>query len=860
MSVKVDTSNTELHILVDDFDGFLKENHSVIYITGGDVCKLGRTGKTGQTPIESVVDRYAVALSGRGSDLVIDDIIIHPRTSSKKLGFNYDNEIRCMIRNYNQNGRITFSANVGEFQKENSNHESLINYSRKKNLAHLLDITKEYFGLSPQYDMRKSFDYRWKQDEDIEEIVSKIAQYNTCLYAAYTSRGKTRIAIETAARMITSGGLVLVTTPISDTKQGFKDDIEQHHFGKDRNRKITYMDSNDFKKTTVENIIGRVHQGELIFVVITVQDLRWNERSVDVDTSVLRQKYQSLNGVVDFWVRDERHSQYNAAITSNKLELLRAKSYMDLTATPYNCVYKYDLNQMVVRNLAWGLTHREFTLLPELSIDAISVSIGSVSDKIAKLFTVEEGFDPRKLFARDNGEFVLEQEIITIMEKFYTSTLSRSKNPLSISNDTWLSSVAKRCGMVVLPSGSSGDSASAYIPALAEILNKTVSKVFWIDSYTLEKNCPVGTSIGDYVESLLVIHQRMVILTCDKFTTGTNIPSLGHIVLLDKMGSISEFEQLLGRAIRIYEGKDRVKLYSIAPGTELKVILGHMQLMSEKMCANTQVNLLDCVPLSEYDGAKWKTYEATDILAAVQEWFRNTTKRYVSGNEIHKSLLGCDLSGFIDKKFSSFISSAPKTMLSDNNGSKVKNRRNYNRSTDNGSVDYTIFQKVVETIQSIALEMHTRAYIMDNYKLMDVLDSRYITEKFGEDIMIEVKKVIVDRPSLYQILQKYLDDKEYSYKNVPFSEAHDMVFSNTKNKQKDGVVYMPYDFAKKMIDTISTMPTPEITEQPTIKNPAKAVIVKRNTQKNYLPIVNNKFNLISNWFKNLKMGLLSFTL
>ena len=321
MSVKVDTSKAEVHILVDDFDGYLKDNHSVIYITGGDVCKLGRTGKTGQTPTESVIDRYAVALSGRGSDLIVDDIIIHPRTSTK-IAFNYDNEIRCLIRNYEKYGRISFSANVGEFQQENSNYESLINYDRSQHISQLLDIVKEYFGLSPQYDMRTTFDYRWKQNEDIDQIVNNLISYDTCLYAAYTGRGKTRIAIETAARLITDGGLVLVTTPIADTKQGFKDDIAKHHFGNDRNRKITYMDSRDFKNTTIDNIIARVQQRELIFVVITVQDLRWHDASVGEETWILRKKYQSLDGFIDLWIRDERHSQYNGMVTSNKLEKL----------------------------------------------------------------------------------------------------------------------------------------------------------------------------------------------------------------------------------------------------------------------------------------------------------------------------------------------------------------------------------------------------------------------------------------------------------------------------------------------------------------------------------------------------------
>jgi hypothetical protein len=628
----------------------------------------------------------------------------------------------------------------------------------------------------------------------------------TCLFAAYTGRGKTKIATEAAARLVVGGGLVLVTTPVSDTKQGFENDIVQHHFGEDRNRKITYMDGCEFKSTTIQDIVKRTENGELIFLVITVQDLRYDDfkNTVDLDeksnTVMLREIYQQLDGKVDLWIRDERHLQYTGQKTSAKLDLLTAPMCIDLTATPYNCAYTYKNEQIVNRDIIWGLMHRKFTNIPEMSIDAINASISKICPKIAPLFTVDEGYDPRKLFVRENGEFVHYQEIITIMEKMYTDTLSRKKNPLSISNDLGLSDVSKRCGMIVLPSGNFGDSATDYIPALAKLLNKTVGKVFWIDSYTLDR-VRQQHSIEEYVENLLMEHQKVILLTCGKYTTGTNIPALGHVVLLDKIGSLSQFVQLIGRPIRVYNEKTKVKIYSIAPGAELKITLGRIQLESEGMSGVTSSSLLDCVPLSEYDGLSWKTFDPSDIINSAQDWYSTVSKRGLSNQLIQHALIDYDLSGFKGKNLSTLIPSSPKISLSDENGSKVKIMENGSSSFTNKDVNHALLQKIIDTIQCITNEMLSIAYMDDNYVFMNILNHPLINGgMFEKDLIGEVIKLLDDRKILADNLQKYLDEKKYAFKNLSFREVYDQVFVNNKHKQKIGFVYIPLKLGEELIE------------------------------------------------------------
>jgi hypothetical protein len=175
MSLKVDTRKTAYHIMVDDFNGKLSEHHKITYITGGDVCKLGRTGRIGQTPEEAVINRYASSLSARGSDMIITDIIVHNATD-----FNHDNELRRRFRYFNKHGRISWTANVEEFQEDGLNHESLIAYDRSKHLGELIDITKEYLGLLPNYDARTNIQWRYMQEDDVRQIVEKVTLYNSC--------------------------------------------------------------------------------------------------------------------------------------------------------------------------------------------------------------------------------------------------------------------------------------------------------------------------------------------------------------------------------------------------------------------------------------------------------------------------------------------------------------------------------------------------------------------------------------------------------------------------------------------------------------------------------------------------------
>lgn len=802
--IRVHADNAIVHWLVDSDSAILTSEHGILYVP--TINKLGqvtRDSAQGLSPKQAFVERYSGTGSNVNEDIEAVDIIVFPKIHGEK--FAYDDAIRDLIHHLYKQGKIGFDALGPNYQVPGLNSEALVGYDRAQHLDQLISVIKQYFGLASSYDTRNALTWRWRQEQEIEEICEKLTQHQLCLYAAYTSRGKTKIAIEVAHRMLPQGGIVLVTTPITDTKQGFSDNLSQWHFGPRRNRTVTYMDSTEFKSVTVQELLNRVDQGELIFVVLTVQDLRWGESVENLDLALLRHKYQALDGNLDLWIRDERHSQYNGAVTSTRLGQLRARLELDLTATPYNCFDLYDPKHIVSRTLLWGLQNRNMTRLPQIGIDALSLAAGKVSDKIADLYTTAEGYDPRKMFVRDNGNFVLEAEIIELAQCFYNKTLSRHKNPLSINNDTNLSASAKRCGMWVLPAGSNGDGAGDYIPDMAALLNTSCGgHITWVDSYTLENQCPRGMSIGDYIQGILEkSHKRLVILTCGKFLTGTDIPALGHVVLFDKMSSIANFEQLMGRMIREWPEKEQVKLYALAPGADLQVLLGRMALKSSELSGGQPQDILDCVPLSEYREGNWNELTSEEVLNTVQTWFRDQVRRLIPGVSVLKSIQNLDLTSWRAVDLNNLKTMLPKARINEDIGSKLKVAKPRSAAREKGESDTAIpVDKIREIIQNVVFESQWVSYSMNNYNWREVFQNPALVEMFGQDVIQACVDTIQESPKLEILIRDHLATKQQAYANLPYTEIYDELFGNSKLKQSIGLVYVPLGLAREMVDNL----------------------------------------------------------
>ena len=805
MSIIVDGSQAKVHWLSNDHNnGCLTKDQGILYVTqDGKLGKATAESYAGLTPAGAFERRYSGMKSAMTSDFIAEDFYIFDKSATTDA--DQDDSVRELINNFFKKKRIPFSANVGSIQEKNTNSEALISYDREKQLDILTGVIKQYFGLEMFFDTKDPIIWRFKQEEDIEEIFERLIQYRLCLYAAYTSRGKTKIGIEVAVRLCQQGGIVLVTTPITDTKKSFEENINDFHFGNNRNLKVTYMDSTEFAKHTVVELRQRADNRELIFVVLTVQDLRYGEDApskVDAGTKELRSKYHALSSNVNLWIRDERHAQYGGEVTSQRLANMTAEYELDLTATPYNVLDKYNWEQIVSRTLLWGLKYAAHTKLPIIRIDAISTPLSNVSSKIAAMYSEEEGFDPRKLFVRNNGNFVFESELKDIRDLMYHSPLSKKKNPLSIANDTELSPIAKDAGFWVCPEGQDGDGAADYIPDLATLLN-TNSKTYFTDSYTLEKECPKTTTIGDYIELLVEKHGRVIILTCGKFLTGTDIPCLGHIVLMAKMNNIANFEQLLGRMIREYPGKDEVKLYCFAPAMEIGLVQGKMAKITAKLDGGSEYEILECIPLTEYTTSGPRKISPDTILAEVQEFFKRLSKDRLPSASLESALAGVDLSVWEGLDTKKFKKSAPKAGVTEDNGAKVKTKLGDNPKTGKPYTkdELNTITQIANAIQTVMIEAKWIAYSIDNYDYSVVLSNPVLAKMFPKEIDAVIDTIENDAV-IKDMVVKNLNDKQLAYKGLLPTEVYDDIFLNNDYKRDIGLVYVPFQLAKQFVDNL----------------------------------------------------------
>jgi hypothetical protein len=806
MSVVIDGNQAKVHWLSNTHNnGCLTNEQMIFYVTRDG--KLGQAGHgdsyVGLSPSKAFERRYAGQKSAMITDFIADDIFVFNKADVADT--NPDNGCRKFINTLHKKELIPFSANVGSIQQKNTNSEALINYDRDNHLDMLTNSIKQYLGLETSFNTKEPISWRYGQAESVNEISTRILYNGRCLFAAYTGYGKTKIALGVTTQVSSNGGIVLVTTPITDTKKSFEENINNFHFGTDRNRKLTYMDSREFAKHSVLDLFRRTKKGEVIIIVLTVQDLRYaeNNDAVDTKTQRLRAKYNALSGKVSLWIRDEGHLQYGGEVTSQRFSNIKARYVLDLTATPYNLMDEYREDEIVSRPLLWGLKYRKYTNIPSISIDAINTPMSNVNPEISGLFSVEEGYDGRKLFLRQNNNFVHRAELLKIFDLMYHNTLSKQKNPFSIVNDTQLSDFSKKCGLWVLPGGQAGDGADEYIPALAEMYNLH-SNSYVTSSYALEKECPKNMTIGDYVESLVIKYGNVIILTCEKFITGTDIPCLGHVVLFTKINNITPFEQLLGRPIRQYPGKDAVKMYCMTPAMELKVMLGRLAKANSRLGIGSEYEFLDCVPLTEHTLDGSRSIGAEEILATTQQFFKQLSRDRLPTVSLETRLASTDLSVFDNINLNTYKKCAPKVIISEDNGARVKNKISVNPVTGNSHTnkERARIALIANVIQSVMTEAKWVSYSMDNYEYSTVLNHHSIRTMFP-DAIDAVHSVIEDNVDIKNMVIKNLKDKEMAYRGLSPEEVYDDIFMNNELKRNLGLVYVPFDVATQVVSKLS---------------------------------------------------------
>ena len=808
MALRVTFENTQEIILSNTYQGLLLPGHGVYYlfVTG----KLGEvTEGAGKTPQEAINDRYAGKLSANDKNIEIAAYFVFDKNPHKLR--QYDNTLREYIDTQYKGGVIPFGACHLGNKIEGKNTEALIDFDVNQHLPTLIECVKSHHGISQHFNTRKPFKPRFGQQKAIDEIVDRLLNKNKCLFSGYTSIGKTIISLVSVLKYFREldkkgfpnwkrGGLVLVTTPISDTLKSFTDDLDFVDVGAIRSQKYSYMTKKHWEDTSLGEIKKRTDDGEVIFLLITAQDLFYDDKNGD---SKIRGKYNILNGNIDLWVRDEGHKYYRGERTSNLLDCLKASAVLDLSATPYNFLDTYSKDTIVNRDLLWGSNHREYTGLPEIAIESYETPFAGLSDKIKAVYDVEEGYDPRKWFVRDdNGAYVYIEDIVETHDRKYVSAFPKHKNHLNVNL------FDKRVSLDVLPSGEDGDGAADKYPDLAKNLNQRIKTRHYIDAWTLENMAKdKNISLEKYVDELLEKHPAVNILTCRKFTTGTNIPQISHINLFDKISSPAELIQLVGRACRKVAGKNQVMLYNHCPGNEIELALGISARKSADLSGESQVEYLQSIPFTKYplNSTKPTVVTPEDIIFQVNDYYKSKSNPRPSRDKLTSAILDAisdwDLIELSQKYKPNQIKTGKK--LSDSNKAKVKNIIKSSGGSSSTLTEPKVVQ-VVNLIESIFIESTWVAYTNKNYDVMTLLKSWEMKKMFDEDDLNTVRDIIsplCGENNIYKFFNEFLKDKQEAYSVLPFEEVHDDIFIDTQRKRDMGIVYVPMKLAYEMVDS-----------------------------------------------------------
>lgn len=799
MALKVTFEKTQEIILSNNYKGILSPCHGVYYlfVTG----KLGEvTEGAGKTPQKAINDRYAGRLSANYENIEIAAYFVFDKDPNKLR--QYDNSLRESIDNLHKRGAITFGACHLGNKIDGENTEALLNFNVTQDLSTLINCIKEHHGISQHFNTRIPFLPRFGQEDAIKEIVDSLLKHSNCLFAAYTGYGKTLIGLVSVLRYFNireKGGLVLVTTPIPDTLSSFIRGLNNIDVGATRSQKYSYITVKDWNSNSLEDIKSKTKDGEVVFLLLTAQDLFYPPKDGGDYSDKIRPKYDNLTGKIDLWVRDEGHKFYRGERTSTLLDCLKASAILDLSATPYNFLDTYNKDTIVNRDLLWGSKNREYTGLPEITIESYETPFAGLSDKIKAIYDVEEGYDPRKWFVRDdNGAYDYIEDIVETYRRKYKEVLPKKRNYLNVNL------ADKRVSLDVLPSGVDGDGAEDKYPNLAKVLNQRIKTRHFIDAWSLDKMFKkTNLTFEQCVDKLLEKYPAITILTCRKFTTGTDIPQMSHINLFDKISSPTELSQLIGRMIRVYKEKTQVTLYNHCPGNQIELALGIAARKSSTLSGESQVEYLDSIPFTKYplNSTKPIVVTAEDIISQVQEYYRSISSPRPNTNALLNSLLEVPPSFFntIDLKklgkHKTQISSPNQIPVSDPNKSKVKHTIPSGVGVNPTS---NVITQVKELLISIGIEMAWVSYTNKTYDPLEVLDTEEMKLMF-DSYPLNIARSIIMNESVFKFFTKFLKDKKQAYNDRPFEEVHDYIFIDTDKKRKIGLVYVPIRVAKDMI-------------------------------------------------------------
>lgn len=820
--------------------GTLTKEQAVIYlvliadpISGLIYYKLGQVTKDsaeGLTPEECFETRYTDR-SITGGDIVAQYLVVIDKI--KGTNHDYDDEIR-------QEGHRLFEAGVIEFdclypghQKDGYNSEALINF-KDEHFDTLLDkVVKPVMGLNSYIDTRipwipRDIGTPVGQDCMVRDLADVVLKHKRGAFAGYTGVGKSHLGIATAHIVLeqanahlNGGGLVLITTPIVDTAQSFEDNIAKYRFGTNRSLHVFIHREAHLDQESLMDLRQRADNGQLIFLLLTVQDVRYKDDS----GSDIRTKYQDLTNIkVDMWIRDEFHKEYGGVETSRVVNAIEEQTtyLIDLSATLRNVIEQgtYHLDQIVNRNFFWALANKQHMVkdpVPDIRVKLLGdIDYGKLPADIQEMYNPAEGWNHEKLTETVDGRPKQYAGFKGMLQRAYCLEDDIDANPWTINNDPKLCELSRRVGMWRFPHGDENLSAQdLYVPLAQQLREEKVFKnngVYITSSWEITDSLPYTTdqdqivkTADQYVEYLLTIHDYVIILTQTKFCTGSDIQSMGHEVLCDSISSPLSMEQFYpGRVFRRYPSKTNVCLYVIAPGVTVKDNFNSMaQAAKNAEPAKSMTEYLRQIQISQYN-VTWREITAEEMFEEFQSNLRAKIRAEISIRELEAIIRGEDIAAALaDLNITNRVEGGKKD-LTDDNESEGKQRTREDSDSDDKEEpvinEANAIRIAAQSINAVMIEVPAFAIPDGIINIPEAIGHPMIRRMFDNSSIDKILTVMNQCPKLHQRLQDKLTEWHSANQNLPREEIIDQVYKNTERKKKIGLVFIKRDLAQSLVD------------------------------------------------------------
>lgn len=702
-------------------------------------------------------------------------------------------------------------------------------------IKEFLEIGKKLLGVDNLG--LETFKYYGNTQKEVSiDIITRLKKYKKVLFAGFPGWGKTTLSPKFIVEICNPGDVMLFTTPIVDTLEDFKKKFEDYYYG---NKKIKVIDSKFISNSTdiMTDINNYRGDGYIVVISLSVQDLRYKDSTniIDVvDTERgLRKKYKFLLELdeIKMWIRDEFHKEYNGTETSKLFKNFKSTYTLDLTASTvkllslYNYLYtnkdmiiRYDLHDMLYEKNVKN--NPDFKNRPNFEMESIGFDSKFLSSKIKSLFTKEEGVTSKKLFGMDKyGNLETKNEILEYLK------LRLDNEILDENGKNWISLGTKNpyylgdrfnSTLMVIPQGNKKYGTDIIQSKIQEVGNGGIRlrKFYTASDYLKERKRKLT---GEQILEKWLREARkdgctdgIVLLTHQQLTTGSNIPPLNSMLVLDVIKSIDRFIQLIGRLSREYEGKHTVKVCLDVPEMVLSASSMMYQVVSDKTPdKEIQKELLSCIPHIMYMKDK-------PVNISFDESVRNFNK------DINRKLSLFHVPVTFINKFPDVISeldnwksldylksdSIPGLELTSNIGSKTFETNNKRtNSTKSTKTKKRNINRKIETL-SVILTESLSIYICEGH---DTIDSVFnnpngLVKKFFTEDNIKMVLSTFKNIEFYRSISDWYKKTKNDYDNMSIPEIvkSEQLFINSDFKGRSGLVYIPKTISVEMIDWIES--------------------------------------------------------